>query len=425
MKKKRIIIIVLLLVLLLIPVPMKLKDGGSTEYNAILYKLTKIHKLNSRASSGYEDGWQLKILGITVFNNVKKDNYETLEYTYYYNKGYYFDFNIVEKINNKKDISNILSKINSLPEDLVNKLNSYNEEYFKEKDLILIYFPMGSGTPTSSLTKLNTKDNIEVIINVNYSGFGTADMSGHLYIIEIQKSDKNLVVYSKTNDDEPQILKSSCEFSKTYKVKKVSSDNSDSRCQSVTLSSLEQGDEYEMLFCNTDYITFEKDKMYKFTFTPYGIPSIENSIENMMLGNFIEIKIEETTEIINEDICDVDNRYFMETNRSHSYDKSGGIKLYSKTNDYNIYTYYTDDVYVIKGNDRISLKDYLKDNDSFIDEMISKMDLENIYNGTATVYRGTYPLFNNLLTLVKCNNKNIYITDATVSFTKEPVNFCD
>lgn len=414
-----------MLLILLIPVPMKLKDGGSTEYNTILYKLTKIHRLNSKVPSGYEDGWQLKILGIPVFNNVKKDNYETLEYTYSYNQGYYFAFNIAEKINNKKDIGNILSKINRLPEDLVDKLNSYDEEYFKEKDLILIYFPMGSGTPTSSLSELNTKDHIEVIININYSGFGTCDESGHLYMIEIQKSDKNLVVYSKTNDEEPQILKSSCEFGKTYKVEKVSSDGSDSRCQYVTLSSLEQDDKYEMLFCDTDYITFEKDKMYKFTFTPYGIPSIENSIENMMLGNFIEIKIEETTEIINDDICDVDNRYFMETNRSHSYNNKDGIKLYSKTNGYNIYTYYTDDVYVIKGNDRISLKDYLKNNGKFIDEVISKMELENVYNGTTTVYRGTYPLFNNLLTLVKCSNKNIYITDASVSFTKEPVNFCD
>ncbi len=427
MKKKRIIVIVILLVLLILitPIPMRLKDGGSIEYSAILYKLTKIHRLKIQSSTGYEDGWKLEILGIPVFNNVKKDNYEPLEYTSSYDKGYYFDFNIAEKINSKKDISNILNKINRLPKDLVNKLNSYDEEYFKTKDLILIYFPMGSGTPTSSLDRLNTKDNIEVIVTINDSGFGTDDMSGHLYVIEIQKSDKNLVVYTKINDEQPQILKSSPEFSKTYKVKEVSKSDNDSKCQYVTLSSMEKDDEYEMLFCDTDYITFEQNKMYKFTFTPYGIPSIENSIKNMMLGNFIKIKIEETTEIINEDICDVDNRYFMETNNSNTCDSKNGIKLYSKMKDYNIYTYCTDDIYVINKNDRISLKDYLKDNDSFIDKIISKMDLENIYDGTTTVYRGTYPLFNNDLTLVKCSNKDIYITDEPVSFTKEPINFCN
>ncbi len=68
MKKKKIIIIIVSVVLLLslIPFPVRLKDGGSIEYKAILYKYTKIHRLNEKSSSGYEDGWELKILGIRV-----------------------------------------------------------------------------------------------------------------------------------------------------------------------------------------------------------------------------------------------------------------------------------------------------------------------------------------------------------------------
>lgn len=68
MKKKKIIIIVaiLIFVLMLIPIPNRLKDGGSVEYNAILYQYTKIHRLNEKSSTGYEDGWKLKILGIQV-----------------------------------------------------------------------------------------------------------------------------------------------------------------------------------------------------------------------------------------------------------------------------------------------------------------------------------------------------------------------
>lgn len=68
MKKKKIIIIIAILVfiLMLIPIPNRLKDGGSVEYNAVLYQYTKIHRLSEKSSTGYEDGWDLKILGFHI-----------------------------------------------------------------------------------------------------------------------------------------------------------------------------------------------------------------------------------------------------------------------------------------------------------------------------------------------------------------------
>ena len=68
MKKKNIILIIVIVIfiLMLIPVPTRLKDGGSVEYNAILYKYTKIHRLSEKSSTGYIDGWELKILGIKI-----------------------------------------------------------------------------------------------------------------------------------------------------------------------------------------------------------------------------------------------------------------------------------------------------------------------------------------------------------------------
>lgn len=68
MKKKKIIIIVAIVVfiLMLIPIPNRLKDGGSIEYNAVLYQYTKIHRLSEKSSTGYEDGWDLKILGFHI-----------------------------------------------------------------------------------------------------------------------------------------------------------------------------------------------------------------------------------------------------------------------------------------------------------------------------------------------------------------------
>ncbi len=70
MKKKIIIIVsIVVFVLMLLPIPNRLKDGGSVEYKAVLYQYTKIHSLNEHSVTGYADGWELYILGIRVGGN--------------------------------------------------------------------------------------------------------------------------------------------------------------------------------------------------------------------------------------------------------------------------------------------------------------------------------------------------------------------
>lgn len=74
MKKKAIIgICILLAIILLIPIPTRLKDGGTVEYNAILYKVMDVHRLDpdSTSEAEYIEGTIVKILGIEVFNNVE------------------------------------------------------------------------------------------------------------------------------------------------------------------------------------------------------------------------------------------------------------------------------------------------------------------------------------------------------------------
>lgn len=74
MKKKKIIIIVaiMIFVLMLIPIPTHWKNGV-TEYKAILYKYTTVHTPSEISFTGYEDGWELRILGIRVGGNVDAD----------------------------------------------------------------------------------------------------------------------------------------------------------------------------------------------------------------------------------------------------------------------------------------------------------------------------------------------------------------
>ena len=77
-KKKIMIILIAIFIIMLFPIPFKLKDGGSIEYRAILYKYTKIHRLNNNSPTGYEDGWTLEILGMHVKEKI--DTYETKEH---------------------------------------------------------------------------------------------------------------------------------------------------------------------------------------------------------------------------------------------------------------------------------------------------------------------------------------------------------
>ena len=74
MKKKKIIIIaaVVIFILMLIPIPTKWKNGV-TEYKAILYKYTKVHTPSEISFTGYEEGWELKILGIRVAGTINAE----------------------------------------------------------------------------------------------------------------------------------------------------------------------------------------------------------------------------------------------------------------------------------------------------------------------------------------------------------------
>ncbi len=69
MKKKKVIIIVVAVILIIMLIPfsiVRFKDGGAVEYKSLLYKYTKIHRLNENSSTGYEDGWDLEVLGIHI-----------------------------------------------------------------------------------------------------------------------------------------------------------------------------------------------------------------------------------------------------------------------------------------------------------------------------------------------------------------------
>ncbi len=79
MKKKVIIVILaVILLILLFPIRNQLKDGGTVEYKAILYKVSKVKRLISveemekeEKIKEYDQGIIIEIFGFEIFNNVK------------------------------------------------------------------------------------------------------------------------------------------------------------------------------------------------------------------------------------------------------------------------------------------------------------------------------------------------------------------
>ena len=153
MKKKKIIIIVaiVIFVLMLIPIPTQIKNGDK-EYNALLYKYTKIHRPSEQSSTGYEDGWELKILGIEVGGEVNAYvSTETLKpslfdrdeiikvsinnYSQYQNIFEYTDKDTIDKVYNLfKDLrTNVASKSNGPenPEEL------YEVTFFNDENMLI------------------------------------------------------------------------------------------------------------------------------------------------------------------------------------------------------------------------------------------------------------------------------------------------
>lgn len=162
MKKKIILIIIVLFILMLIPVPIELKNGNK-EYKAILYKYTKYHTTSEISFTGYQDGWELKILGIRVGGNIKTN--ESTE---------------------QKSIGSILLEVKedtrtSNGATFIIK-NNTNDEYAYGEPYIIEKFENQSWKEIDTLTKepltwnailYNLKPKEEREININWSyGYG-------------------------------------------------------------------------------------------------------------------------------------------------------------------------------------------------------------------------------------------------------------
>lgn len=121
-------LIIFLAVILLFPIPLKLKDGGSVEFRAVLYSVTKYHQLNHEVDGGYVDGLEVKIFGVKILDTRKK-----LEET------------IVEERKKLEDLKLYAEGIDTT------KLVKFNDELYGRSFAMIDY----AGDFTKSIGKIN------------------------------------------------------------------------------------------------------------------------------------------------------------------------------------------------------------------------------------------------------------------------------
>ena len=177
MKKKNILIIaiIVLLVILLFPFKIKrLKDGGTVEYKALLYSVTKYHKLAPENSEKeYIDGIGIKILGKEIYNNIDEN---VVNNPHYYGTGNLATtLTLEDEIENDtiwcgtfqliwNDLKNDLAKQDIVFTPQLKVIENLNKETFTVNDLSEKYYYKKVGTPS-----LQLKEEIEKAIKEKFN----------------------------------------------------------------------------------------------------------------------------------------------------------------------------------------------------------------------------------------------------------------
>ena len=77
MKKILIAVVgIVLALILLVPQKLYVKDGGTVVYHAVVYSVTKVHRIKAPASqtvevAEFEEGTIVAIFGVEIYNDVK------------------------------------------------------------------------------------------------------------------------------------------------------------------------------------------------------------------------------------------------------------------------------------------------------------------------------------------------------------------
>ena len=156
MKRKLIVLIIILVTLImLLPIPIHLKDGGTVEYKALFYKVSKIHRLNLKSETGYEDGIVIEIFGKKIYDNVtinkpiSNQSYEETEVTW----------NEITKdgIDEKMLLENVdIEILTQIATELQSAINEEIEDERKNPEIVI----------TEGWTRIFDKEQYKKVLNI-------------------------------------------------------------------------------------------------------------------------------------------------------------------------------------------------------------------------------------------------------------------
>lgn len=384
MKKKIILIIIIVIaIILLVPIPMRLKDGGSIRFQALLYNITKYHKLDVSTKDGYVDGIRIEILGVEVFNNIESP--ETITETAERRK-----VKDVKIVNSKNINTNELVKFNGIVYGKSNSMIDYagNLNNWIGTINFLIdesYFPEINGE-TNNKNLLNSK--------------------------VLEANEKNMVL----NIDNVAVLFDAVVENKTNEV----SNNDNKEYNSFVGTVLEETTTYMIVEPNEDEDERKSADKIKIN---YGTDHYDYLYR---IGRKVIIKytgyIKETYPAqidTNEILIDGYENFELSVKKSDKKTKFkilSNQELYKNNSNFDLYYYGLEEVNISVDNEIMPLEDALKSGKMTIDGILIKAN-QDVSNGKikSEVYKdgGTTEWYYDTYTIIKCHsldgNRDVYI----------------
>ena len=384
MKKKIILIIIIVIaIILLVPIPMRLKDGGSIRFQALLYNITKYHKLDVSTKDGYVDGIRIEILGVEVFNNIESP--ETITETAERRK-----VKDVKIVNSKNINTNELVKFNGIVYGKSNSMIDYagNLNNWIGTINFLIdesYFPEINGE-TNNKNLLNSK-----VLEANEKNM-VLNIDNVAVLFDAVVEDKKNEVSNNDNKDYNSFVGTVLEETTTYMIVEPNEDE-DERKSADKIRINYGTDHYDYLYGIGRKVIIKYTGYIKETY-PAQIDTNEILIDGY--ENF-ELSVKKS---------DKKTKFKILSNQ----------ELYKNNSNFDLYYYGLEEVNISVDNEIMPLEDALKSGKMTIDGILIKAN-QDVSNGKikSEVYKdgGTTEWYYDTYTIIKCHsldgNRDVYI----------------
>ncbi len=389
MKKKNILVIVIIILLIVLLIPFKinkLKDGGSIEFNSLLYSVTKYHKLAPENSDKeYIDGIGIKILGVEIFNSIEYSDTKT-------------------EAAERKKIKDV-KILNSESID-TKELAKFNGIVYGRSYLMIDY----AGNLNNSI------GTIDFLIDEIYlpEANGETNSEKLLNSKVLEANEKNMIL----NIDNVAVL---FEAVVGEKINEISNnDNEDKEYNSFVGTILEETTTYMIVEPNEDEEERKSSDKIQINYGTDHYDYLYGIGRKVIIKYTGYIKESYPAQIdTNEILTDGYEKFELTVKKSDKIAKTKILdnqELYKNNSDFDLYYYGLDEVNIFVNNKTMSLEDALRSGKMTIDGILIKAN-QDVSDGTirSEVYKdgGTTEWYYDTYTIIKRHsldgNRDVYI----------------